>query len=120
VFSVVLGGILVLCSLILDVPKNVADIGNMSLRTAVFEPLALGSVAWLLPDPDSIPGWAYRRLPLAARPDSPGLWSGPFPRAGTDRDANPEWIPWHVFWVAFFGAGFVAASFGIGLNLLRA
>ena len=32
----------------------------------------------------------------------------------------PYWIPWHVFWVAFFGAGFVAASFGIGLNLLRA
>jgi uncharacterized membrane protein len=31
----------------------------------------------------------------------------------------PNWIPWHLFWVAFFGAGFIAASLSIGLNLLR-
>ena len=30
----------------------------------------------------------------------------------------PAWIPFHVFWVAFFGAAFIAAGVSIGLNLL--
>jgi hypothetical protein len=30
----------------------------------------------------------------------------------------PSWIPWHVFWIAFFGAVFIGAGLSIGLNLL--
>jgi hypothetical protein len=40
---------LFVCALVLDVPKNAASIGSISLRTAVFEPLALASLAWLFP-----------------------------------------------------------------------
>jgi hypothetical protein len=29
-----------------------------------------------------------------------------------------NWIPWHVFWIAFFGAGLVAAGLAISLNVL--
>jgi hypothetical protein len=29
----------------------------------------------------------------------------------------PAWIPWHVFWIAFFGIGFIGAGLSIGLNL---
>jgi hypothetical protein len=30
----------------------------------------------------------------------------------------PGWIPWHVFWVAFFGVALIASGLSIGLNLL--
>jgi uncharacterized membrane protein len=31
----------------------------------------------------------------------------------------PSWIPWHVFWIGFFGVGFIAAGLSIGLNFLQ-
>jgi hypothetical protein len=43
------------CALVLDVPKNAANIGSISLRTAVFEPLALAGLAWLFPGRVSTP-----------------------------------------------------------------
>ncbi len=30
----------------------------------------------------------------------------------------PGWIPWHVFWVAAFGVGFIAAGLSFALNVL--
>lgn len=51
--AVLLGSLLVLCTLVLEVPKYAAIPGNMSLRTVVFEPLAIGVLAWLLPGRDA-------------------------------------------------------------------
>lgn len=31
----------------------------------------------------------------------------------------PAWIPWHVFWIGFFGAGFIAAALSIAFNFLQ-
>jgi hypothetical protein len=31
----------------------------------------------------------------------------------------PAWIPWHVFWVAFFGIVFIAGGACIGLGILE-
>lgn len=31
----------------------------------------------------------------------------------------PKWIPWHVFWVAFFGVVFIAGGVSIAFNFLR-
>ena len=116
--SLTLGSLLFLCTLILEVPKNAADMGNMSLRTGVFEPLALACLAWLLPDRDATPGWLVRA--------SRYLLALSLIVFGVDHlialvpigTLIPNWIPWHVFWIAFFGAGFIAAGLSIGLNLL--
>jgi len=58
--ALVLGSLLFVCALVLEVPKNAVDIGNISLRTTVFEPLALASLAWLLPGPGLMPRWLVR------------------------------------------------------------
>jgi hypothetical protein len=116
--AILLGGLLSVCTLILDVPKNLADIGNMSLRTGVFEPLSLACLAWLLPDPKETPRW----LSLVSR----YLLASSLIVFGVDHffalifiaSLIPLWIPFHVFWVAFFGVGFIATGLSIGFNLL--
>jgi hypothetical protein len=90
----------------------------MTLRTQVFEPLAIAALAWLLLGLDAIPNW----LAHASR----YLLAASFMMFGVDHFLAlapigmliPPWIPWHVFWIAFFGAGFIAAGLSIGFNLL--
>jgi uncharacterized membrane protein len=116
--AMALGSLLFLCTLVLEVPKYAAIPGNMSLRTVVFEPLAIGVLAWLLPGMDAIPS-------LLARA-SRYLLAVSFIVFGVDHflalapigTLVPNWIPWHVFWIAFFGAGFIAAGLSIGFNFL--
>lgn len=33
-----------------------------------------------------------------------------FPALAPTAGLPPGWIPWHVFWVAFFGVGFAAGG----------
>lgn len=35
------------------------------------------------------------------------------------RTLLPDWIPWHVFWVAFFGAVFIASGLSIAGDYLQ-
>jgi hypothetical protein len=116
--AIALGSLLVLCTLVLEVPKYAAIPGSMSLRTVVFEPLAIGVLAWLLPGRNATPS-------LLARA-SRYLLAISFIVFGVDHflalapigTLVPNWIPWHVFWIAFFGAGFIAAGLSIGFNFL--
>jgi uncharacterized membrane protein len=116
--AILLGSLLFVCTLILNVPKNLADIGNISLRTGVFEPLSLACLAWLLPDRTQMPPW----LSLVSR----YLLGISLIVFGVDHflalifiaNLIPHWIPFHVFWVAFFGVAFIAAGLSIGFNLL--
>jgi uncharacterized membrane protein len=117
--ALVLGSLLFLCALIFDVPKNIANIGNMSLRTSVFEPLAIASIVWLLPGPGRTPSWlAYGSRYLL------GVSLIVF---GVDHlialapiaTLIPAWIPWHAFWIAFFGIGLIAAGLSISRKLLE-
>jgi hypothetical protein len=55
--AMALGGLLLLYTLIFEVPRYAAHLGSMVFRTRVFEPLAIAAVAWLLPGPDAIPSW---------------------------------------------------------------
>jgi uncharacterized membrane protein len=116
--SIALGSLLLLSTLILEVPKNAANLGDISLRTGVFEPLALACLAWLLPGRDRMPSWLLHasRYLLALSLIIFGV--DHFLALTFIGALIPNWIPWHVFWVAFFGAGFIAAGLSIGLNVL--
>jgi uncharacterized membrane protein len=116
--ALLLGGLLFVCTLILDVPKYAAAIGNMSLRTGVFEPLALATLAWLLPGAGIVPAWLVRlsRYLLAISLIVFGV--DHFFALIFIASLIPHWIPFHVFWVAFFGAAFIAAGLSIGLDIL--
>jgi hypothetical protein len=117
--AMVLGSLLFVCAIILEVPKNLANIGSMSLRTGVFEPIALAALAWLLPGAGGTPRWLVRA--------SRYLLAVSFIVFGVDHlialapigSLLPSWIPWHVFWIGSFGVGFIAAGLSIGLNFLQ-
>ena len=116
--AMTLGSLLFLCALVLEAPKNAANPASISLRTVVFEPLALASLAWLLPGRSAIPPWLER--------GSRYLLALSFIVFGVDHflalafiaTLLPGWIPWHVFWVGFFGVAFIAAGLSIGLDFL--
>ena len=114
-----LGGLLFLFTLVLDVPKNAANIGSIPLRTIVFEPFALACLAWLLPPESAMPRWLRRvsRYLLAVSLIVFGV--DHFLALVFIANLIPSWIPWHIFWVAFFGIAFIAAGLSIGLNVLR-
>jgi hypothetical protein len=113
-----LGWILFFCSIVLEVPKYAAVPRSVSLRTVVFEPLAMATLAWLLPGINAIP-------PLLGRV-SRYLLALSLIVFGVDHFLGlqpigtllPNWIPWHVFWIAFFGAGFVSAGLSIAFDVL--
>jgi uncharacterized membrane protein len=117
--AITLGSLLFLCALILDVPKNAANLGSISLRTTVFEPLALASLAWLLPGQGAVPSLLGRagRYVLAFSLIVFGV--DHFLALAFIATLLPGWIPWHVFWVAFFGGLFIAAGLSIALNFLQ-
>jgi uncharacterized membrane protein len=116
--ALALGGLLLLCTLVLIVPKNAADIANISLRTCVFEPLAIACLACLLASRCAVPIWLGRasRYLLAVSLIVFGL--DHFLALAFIATLIPKWIPFHVFWVAFFGFAFIAAGFSIGLNFV--
>ena len=115
--AMALGSLLFLYTLIFEVPRYTAAPGSMTFRTQVFEPLAIAALAWLLPG-QATPNWlghASRYLLVVS-----------FIVFGVDHflalapigTLIPPWIPWHVFWIAFFGAGFVAAGLSLAFNFL--
>jgi uncharacterized membrane protein len=117
--AMALGGLLFVCAVVLDVPKNAANIGSISLRTTVFEPLALASLAWLLPGPGATPRLLARGNRYVLGLSLIVFGVDHFLALGFIATLIPNWIPWHVFWVAFFGIGFIAAGLSIGLNFLQ-
>ncbi|MGC1105391.1 MAG: hypothetical protein WA876_02545 [Candidatus Acidiferrales bacterium] len=116
--AMVVGNLMFLGAVILDAPKYAAIPGSMSLRTVVFEPLAIATLAWLLPSQRETPSWLVRasRCLLALSLIVFGV--DHFLALAPIGTLIPSWIPWHVFWIAFFGAGFIAAGLSIATGLL--
>jgi uncharacterized membrane protein len=118
VAAMTLGGLLFLCAFALDVPKYAVSLADISLRTTAFEPLALASLAWLMAR-DSTPRLLARgsRLVLAVALVVFGV--DHFLALGFIANLLPKWIPWHVFWVAFFGVVFIASGVSMAVNFLQ-
>jgi len=116
--AMLLGSLLFLHALVYVLPKYAGRPRSMGLRTQLFEPLAVASLAWLLPGEDAMPSWLER--------SSRYLLAASFVVFGVDHFLGlafigsliPPWIPWHAFWTALFGAGFIAAGFSIGFHIL--
>jgi len=117
VASLGFGSLFFLVLFVFVVPKAVGGPTSVGLRTAVFEAVALASLAWMLP--------AGPRAGITARA-ARWLFATALVVFGWDHFAKlteialllPGWIPWHVFWVAFFGAAFIAAALSIATGVL--
>ncbi|MGH9563124.1 MAG: hypothetical protein ACRD3S_16850, partial [Terracidiphilus sp.] len=114
-----LGATYIFWTLVHIVPLYIAKPGDMGLRTIVFEPLSLACIALLLPGPAATPRW----LTLICR----SIIAVAMIVFGVDHFLGivfiasliPGWIPWHIFWVAFFGVAMIAAAIGIGVGVLE-
>jgi uncharacterized membrane protein len=117
--ALALGSLLMLCALVLDAPKYATRLGNMSLRTIVFETISIATLAWLLRGRGAASGGLGQvsRALLGIALIVFGL--DHFFALAFIATLIPSWIPWHVFWVAFFGVTFIAAGLSIGLDLLQ-
>jgi uncharacterized membrane protein len=91
----------------------------MGLRTVVLEPLSLACIAILLPGPASTPKWLALicRIVIAIAMIVFGV--DHFLGLVFIGSLIPNWIPLHLFWVAFFGVVFIACGVGIGLGILE-
>ncbi len=114
--AVTLGGLLFMCALLLDLPKYTPDLHSISLRTIVLESLSLACLTWLIAG-RMMPEWLVRgsRRLLGLALIVFGV--DHFFALGFISTLMPSWIPWHVFWVAFFGVVMIAAGLSIGINL---
>lgn len=116
--AITLSAFLFVCAFVLDVPKNAANMGSISLRTTAFEPLALASLAWLLADRGVTPLLARgSRFVLGLALVVFGV--DHFLALAFIASLIPHWIPGRIFWAVFFGAAFIAGGLGVGVNLLQ-
>src|SRR5579862_7557651 len=116
--ALALGTLLFLYALIFEVPHYARDLRSIASRTGVFEPLSIAALAWLLPDPDHTPRWLARESRYLLALSLIVFGVDHFLDLAPIGTLIPPWIPWHVFWIAFFGAAFIAAGISIAFNFM--
>jgi hypothetical protein len=116
--AMTVGSLFFLCTLLLEVPAYAPVPGSMDLRTRVFEPLAIATLACLLPGRNAIPPSLERACRYLLAMSLIVFGVDHFLALKPIGTLIPSWIPWHVFWIAFFGAVFIAAAASIGLDVL--
>jgi len=118
VSSITLGALMVVCGLAFDVPRR-PNLMSAEWRTNVLEPIAIGSLAWLAPGLDGIPGWLHRtsRYLLAFALIVFGI--AHFQVLTFIASLVPGWIPWHRFWTVFLGVAFISAGVSFATGFLQ-
>lgn len=114
-----LGATYIFWTLVHVLPKYIASPRDMGLRTVVFEPLSLACIALLLPGPAATPKW----LSIACR----AVIAIAMIVFGVDHFIGivfiasliPGWIPWHIFWVGFYGVVFIVSGVCIGTGFFE-
>lgn len=94
------------------------DAGSIPLRTGVFEPLAIASLAWLIGSARESGAAPVARWVLALALVVFGV--DYFLALGFIASLVPAWIPLHAFWVALFGAAFIAAGLAFAFEIQTA
>ena len=112
------GGLMFAGAILLNLPRSAAHLGDIAVRTSVFEPLAIGALAFLLPGRKAIPAGLERTCHYALGLSLIIFGVGHFLALRLFGTLIPPWIPWHLFWMAFFGAGFIAAGVSLWLDFL--
>jgi uncharacterized membrane protein len=97
-------------------PASIASPGDMGLRTVVLEPLSIACIALLLP---AIPQWLSRACHIVVAVAMVVFGVDHFLALAGIGSLLPDWIPFHIFWIAFFGAVFILCGLGIGLGILE-
>ncbi len=117
ILAIILGGFFLLFTILINVPNNIANIMSISLRTRLFEPLTIACLVFLLPGLSSMPKLIVKisRHLLALSLIIFGI--DHFLALKPIATLIPNWIPFHVFWVAFFGIGFIVSGLSIALKL---
>jgi len=108
-----------LSALLFDLPRYVAHPGNMPLRTLLLQSLMMAALAWMLPAARLPNDW---RMTLARYCIAVSLivfGVDHFLALAPIGTLVPPWIPFHLFWVAFFGIAFIAAGLSFAANILR-
>ncbi|MBC5820991.1 MAG: hypothetical protein GIX01_03260 [Candidatus Eremiobacteraeota bacterium] len=106
-------------ALVFDLPRAGAHPENIPLRTLLFEPLTMAALAWMLPAADRRNDWSMTLARYCIALSLTVFGVDHFLALGPIGAIVPNWIPFHVFWVVFFGAAFIAAGAGFAANMLR-
>jgi len=116
--ALTLGAVLLVSTILLDFPKYALHLASIPLRTIALEPLSLACLAFLIPQPATVPIWLTRtsRLLLGASMIVYGV--DHFLGLAFIANFVPSWAPFHRFWVVFFGVALIAGGIGIALNVL--
>lgn len=114
----ILSALLFASTVILELPKYIPQIANISLRTIVLETLSLATFAWLVQGPRAMPEFITRLCRYLLAMSLVVFGVDHFLSLGFIAALLPAWIPWHVFWVAFFGVALISAGLSIGIGLL--
>src|SRR5437764_8405698 len=118
VSSITLGVVMLLCGLAFDVPQR-PNLMSAECRTNVLEPIAIGSLAWLMPGLDGIPGWLHRTSRYLLAFALIVFSIAHFQVLTFIASLVPGWIPWHRFWTVFFGVAFISAGVSFATGLLQ-
>jgi uncharacterized membrane protein len=110
---------LFLATLVLCVPRGLAHPGSISLRTGVFEPLGMAGLAWMMTSDDGRSNRFALFGKYAVALSYIVFGADHFLLLAPIASLLPSWIPWHVFWVALFGAGFIAAGLALSAGYLQ-
>jgi uncharacterized membrane protein len=123
--AMLMGILFLFCTLLLELPVMVARPMDLGIRSVFFEGLALGASALTLAASLSAQDRRAERWDrlLEVGPYLFGVSSIVF---GIDHFLIlafiaflvPAWMPWHMFWAYFTGAGFIAAGISIVIRKL--
>jgi uncharacterized membrane protein len=109
----------VVSGLIFDLPRAIAHLGNMPLRTLVLQTFMMAALALMLPAAKLPNDWRMMLARYCIAVSLIVFGVDHFLALSPISTLVPKWMPFPIFWVVFFGVSFIAAGVSFALNILR-